>query len=76
MATLPQIYRELPTQEVSTGNVNGDKVVDIEDVRMTISWIFGQNPEGFIEAAADMNGDNVIDIVDVAAMIKVALQRP
>ena len=71
VATLPQIYRELPK-----GNVNGVDGVDIEDVRMTISYILGQNPEGFNEAAADMNGDHVINIVDVAAMISVALQRP
>ena len=71
VATLPQIYRELPK-----GNVNGDEGVDIEDVRMTISYILGQNPTGFSKAAADMDGNNVVDITDLTAIIAVALQRP
>ena len=68
----PQIYREVTTPVISKGDVNGYGGVDEKDVMITISYILGHTPEGFIEAAADMNGDHVIDIVDVAAMISVA----
>lgn len=76
VATLPQIYRELPTQEVSKGDVDGDGDVDNVDVMLTVSHILGQNPTGFSKAAADMDGDNVVDITDLTAIIAVALQRP
>ena len=76
VATLPQIYRELPTQEVLKGDVDGDGDVDNVDVMLTVSHILGQNPVGFIKAAADMDGNNVVDIIDLTAIITVALQHP
>ena len=76
VATLPQIYRELPTQEVLKGDVDGDGDVDNVDVMLTVSYILGQNPTGFIKTAADMDGNNVVDITDLTAIIAAALQRP
>ena len=73
---MPQIYRELPTQEVLKGDVDGDGDVDNVDVMLTVSYILGQNPTGFIKTAADMDGNNVVDITDLTAIIAAALQRP
>ena len=73
VAALPQIYREVPTQEVSKGNVNGDEGVDYEDVQMVIWHIFGQTPEDFNEPAADIDGNGKVDITDVTAIIEMIL---
>jgi hypothetical protein len=75
VATLPQIYRELPAQEVSKGDVDGDGDVDNVDVMLTVSYILGQNPTGFIKAAADMDGNNVVDITDLTILVSMLLRN-
>ena len=51
------------------GDVNGDGAISVTDVGMMISFILGQNPEGFNEDAADMNGDSEVTVTDVGALI-------
>ena len=57
----------------SKGDVNGDGKVDIVDVTMTISYVLGQNPEGFDKGAADVSGDGDVNIVDVTSIIDMIL---
>ena len=49
------------------GDVNGDGVVDINDVNQCINAILG------IGTAADVTGDGVVDIADVNAIINIIL---
>ncbi|MBQ8487531.1 MAG: dockerin type I repeat-containing protein [Prevotella sp.] len=57
------------------GDVNGDDMVDIIDVTMTISQVLGQTPEGFNKNAADVNADGKVDIVDVTSIISIVLNQ-
>ena len=61
-------------QAPSGGDVNGDGIVNIVDVTMTISHILGQNPDGFNAEAADVNGDKTVNIVDVTSIIDIILK--
>lgn len=60
---------------VPTGDANCSGKVDIVDVTMTISYILGQNPDGFDQKAADVSGDSKIDIVDVTSIIDIILKN-
>mgnify|MGYP002624960540 CR=1 FL=1 len=56
------------------GDVDGNCVVDIVDVTMTVSHILGQTPDGFDEKAADVDGNGMVDIVDVTSIIDMILK--
>ena len=56
-------------KEQVIGDVNGDGTLSVTDVGMMISFILGQNPEGFNKDAADMNGDSEVTVTDVGALI-------
>ena len=72
---LPSDLMAIPLTR-TLGDVNGDGVVNVVDVTMTISHILGQNPEGFDKDAADVNNDGVINIVDVTTIIDIILVSP
>ncbi len=54
------------TQRYTPGDVNGDEIIDTEDVQMTFEYFMGQEmgPD-FVEEAADFNGDGLVDTEDV-----------
>ena len=56
------------------GDANGDGEVNIVDVTMTISYILGQNPTGFIKEAANIDGKDDVNIVDVTSIIDIILK--
>ena len=60
-------------QEGKIGDVNGDDVVDIEDVTTLISKVLGNSPEPFIEENANVDGLGGIDIEDVTVLITMVL---
>ncbi len=55
----------------SGGDVNGDGIVDITDVNITINCALGKDDN----TAADVNGDGIIDITDVNLVINSALGK-
>ena len=67
----PGYFTEKPAFKL--GDVNGDGVVDIDDVTMQINVVLGNPVTGFISANADLNGDERIDIDDVTLMINMVL---
>ncbi len=71
--TLPKIYRKVVAPAGLKGDVNGDKSVSIADVTMTVSYIIGGKPQGFIKENADINGDNDINIADVMAIVGIVI---
>ena len=56
------------------GDVNGNGVVDINDVTALIASILSGDTTGIVKANADMNGDQVVDINDVTALIDLILK--
>ena len=59
--------------QATTGDVNSDGMVDINDVTQLISRVLGQNMT-IDSAAADVNDDGLIDINDVTALINYVLK--
>lgn len=55
------------------GDVNGDGVVNITDVTMTVNHVLGNHAEAFDETVADMNDDGKINISDVSLIVGVVL---
>ena len=60
---------------VLSGDVNGDKRVDVVDVTSVISHVLGQTPAKFDFVSADVNGDGRIDVVDVTSIIQIILNK-
>ena len=65
----------LPYLDVVTipGDVNGDTLVDIDDVTALISRVLGNVVEPFDTEAADMDGNEQVDIDDVTMLISLIL---
>ena len=57
------------------GDANGDKIVNIIDVVMTIDFILMKNPVDFNFTAANVNKDETINIIDVVGIIDIILGR-
>jgi len=51
------------------GDVDGNNVVDIDDVTAAINYVLTGNSEGINLAAGDINGDTNVDIDDITAII-------
>ncbi|MBO4870785.1 MAG: dockerin type I repeat-containing protein [Muribaculaceae bacterium] len=59
----------------STGDVNGDERVDVEDVNAAISFILGESKSEWDDVSADLNHDYKIDVADVNAIINIILSN-
>ena len=52
----------------TSGDTNGDGLVNVLDVQNTIAYILGHNPSPFVFINADVNNDGIINIMDVQAI--------
>ena len=69
--------QQVITLEVTKGDVNNDAQVTVADVQAVALYIIGQDPEGFIEAAAYVNDDEDIDIADIILLVnQILAQEP
>ena len=55
------------------GDVNGDGVVDMNDVNNIVQYLLGNSPDGFDEKAADVNGDGEIGMPDIMIIVNYIL---
>ena len=55
--------------EFDLGDVDHNGSVDIEDVTLLISYVLGNNPDGFFTDVANCDGEGAIDISDITALI-------
>ena len=53
----------------AAGDANGDGKVNAADIVITVNFILGNKPEGFIETNADVHSDGVVDAKDVVEII-------
>lgn len=60
-------------QPAVPNDVNGDRLVDVNDVRALVSHLLGNTPKDFSLDAADINADGNIDISDVTALVSLIL---
>ena len=56
------------------GDVNGDDIIDTDDVKLTAGYITSNNADGSYVNSADMNDDGKLDITDLTAFIKKILE--
>ena len=76
-ATLASAEQFIPLNLPSAGimgDVNGDGVVDVEDVVGIVNCILSEPANNFIEANADLNDDGKIDVDDVVAVVNIILE--
>lgn len=57
------------------GDVNGDGVVDINDVNILVNIVLGKDDAKKYDGRADVNGDGTVDIADVDATITALLGK-
>jgi len=57
------------------GDVNGDGLVSIADVMVTVDYIMGRPVSTFITENADINGDDNISVTDVSALVSLILNN-
>ena len=65
------VYSAVPPEEGMTGDVNGDRRVNVSDVSALINMILGLEPMD--EVCADVNGDGRVNVSDVSALINIIL---
>ena len=56
------------------GDINGDNIVDVEDVNAAINIILRLNSISDYLGNADVTNDGVVDIEDVNAIINIILK--
>lgn len=57
------------------GDVNGNGVVDWNDVKAIVDYIMGTPPVGFNEALANVNGDGVVNVADLVKVIQIVKEH-
>ncbi len=57
------------------GDVNGDGVVDIDDLNAVINVMLHKNADAGIEARADIDGNGMVDIDDLNVVINVMVGK-
>jgi len=56
---------------VMMGDVNGDSLVNVADVVMTVNHILRRQPAGFNALAADFGSDGEIDVSDLVEIVRI-----
>ena len=64
---------EIKLRDFDMGDVNGDSIINVTDVMMTVNYILGNVIEAFIEENADVDGSGEIDVTDVMRMVQIIL---
>jgi len=65
----------LGSQELQTGDGNGDGLVNVLDVVMTVQYVLGNidvSEQQF--DAIDMNQDNTVNVLDIVSLVTIILE--
>lgn len=65
---------EVTGQEYAKGDINGDRIIDVEDVNAAINIILKLNSINDYQGNGDMDGNGYIDVEDVNAIINIILK--
>jgi surface protein len=64
-------YKALP---YIPGDVNGDGLVNVTDIVVTVNYIMEKPSPDFNKEAADLNGDGVVNVTDIVMMVKIIME--
>ena len=64
---------DVPVKTYNPGDTNGDSIITISDVVLTVNALLGNIQSNFVFDAADMNGDGEITISDVVSVVNALL---
>lgn len=67
------LVQPVATQPFPTGDVNGDGVINVVDVQLTVLVALGVNTDTTTKLRADVNGDGVVNVVDVQKVVNIVL---
>ena len=70
-----QFLDEQFQMDVVRGDINGDKVVDIDDVNIVLNVMMKKNATPEIIALADVNSDGEVDIDDMNLLLNIMFVR-
>ena len=72
-ASAPDVLKVVTGDEPSLpGDLNGDNIVDVDDVALVAKMILGKTP---VNLLADLNGDGVVDVEDFAIAVRIILNK-
>lgn len=57
------------------GDANGDGSVSVADVLITVDYVLGNNPIGFVFANANVSGDNDVTLADITGIVDIVLNQ-
>ena len=57
------------------GDIDGNGVVDIDDLNIVINIMVKKNPDASLEPRADIDGNGVVDIDDLNAIINIMVHK-
>ena len=61
--------------DMIAGDANKDKIVNVNDITTTASYILGDKPEAFNRFSADVNKDGVINVNDISETANLILEK-
>ena len=59
----------MPTSVFLEGDINGDSLVNIQDIILTVNLVLSNE----YNSLADLNSDNIVDILDLVALVNIVL---
>jgi len=62
-------WKSFTIKETIAGDLNGDEVVNVDDVEPAVNIIMTGSFDGFNKAAADMNGNSKVNATDIVLLI-------
>ena len=66
-----QYLTNLECSSSSNGDVNGDSLINVQDIILTVNLILSAS----YDMLADLNSDGTVDILDVVQIVNIILQR-
>ena len=74
MPALAELAAFAPQQPV-VGDLNGDGVVDIDDINIVINVVLKKNTDSAVALLADINADGTVDIDDLNRLVNIMLGK-
>ena len=64
-----QFYTNLQCQEFLAGDINGDYIINIQDIVLTVNLVMS----GEYNSNADLNSDGVTNVLDIVQIVNIIL---